>query len=203
MDLFSLSFKSSRVKSRDRILDTYDTEGGVDTKTQTTNGQNLITDYDYNAKGQMEKITTPSGAQISYTYRADGRVVSISVNGVEVSRSTEYFPFGEPKSWEYGSGFTYQRNYDLDGRVDDYTQGSDIQDIGYDAASRIESLVDANATWDFDYDNLDRLETADKAGLSLEWNYDATGNRLYAILNGTQTDYTTDPTSNKLAQLGS
>lgn len=181
---------------------TYDIEGRVDTKTQTTNGQNLISDYDYNALGQLEKLTTPSGAEITYSYRADGRVVSISVNGVEISRSIEYYPFGEPKSWEYGSGFTYQRNFDTDGRVDDYTQGADIQDIGYDAASRIDSLVDANASWGFTYDKLDRLKTANNTSISLEWDYDPTGNRLFEKLNGVQTDYDTDPNSNQLAQLG-
>jgi len=175
----------------------------VDIKTQLVGSVSLANDYDYNSLGQLEKLTTPSGAEITYSYRADGRVVSISINGVEISRSTEYFPFGEPKSWEYGTGFTYQRNYDDDGRVDDYTQGTDTQDIGYDTASRIATLTDANNSWAFDYDNLDRLETADKVGLSLQWDYDATGNRLFENLNGTQTDYTTDPNSNQLDQLNS
>ncbi|MCB1584193.1 MAG: hypothetical protein KDI92_14110, partial [Xanthomonadales bacterium] len=181
---------------------TYDTEGRVDTKTQTTNGQNLISDYDYNALGQLSKLTTPSGTQISYSYRADGRVVSISVNGVEVVRDIEYFTFGEPLSWNYGSNFVYERTYDSDGRVENYTQGNDVQSLTYDLASRIENLTDNNNAWAFTYDKLDRLETANKPGTSLEWDYDATGNRLFEKLNGTQTDYITDPNSNRLSQLG-
>ncbi|VAW45212.1 Rhs-family protein, partial [hydrothermal vent metagenome] len=181
----------------------YDDEGRVDTKTQATGGTNLVNDYNYNALGQMDQLTTPSGAQVTYSYRADGRVVSISVNGVEISRSTEYFPFGEPKSWEYASSFTYQRNYDSDGRVDDYTQGADTQDLAYDAASRITTLADASNSWGFTYDNLDRLETANKTGTSLSWDYDETGNRLFEIENGSQTDYTTNPSSNQLDQLNS
>ena len=181
---------------------TYDTHGRVDGKTQSTNGTNLVNDYDYNAQGQLAKLTTPSGVQITNSYRADGRVTSISVNGIEITRSIEYFAFGEPSTWNYGNNFTYQRTFDSDGRVKTYTQGNDSQTLAYDPASRITSLTDTSTAWGFTYDNLDRLATADKTATSLIWDYDPTGNRLFEKLNGVQTDYTTEPTSNKLSQLG-
>ncbi len=192
---------SSFTDSSGQTSYTYDSEGRVNTKTQITNAQSFITAYDYNINGQLAKLTTPSGNEISYGYRADGKVVSVSINGVEVTNNIEYFPFGEMKSWVHGSGFNYQRSFDLDGRIDDYTQGSDVQEIGYDLASRITSLGDNNQSWDISYDQMDRLSSADKIGLSLQWDYDATGNRLYENLNGVKTDYIIAEDSNQLIMI--
>ena len=198
---------------------TYDLYGRVDTKTQqavdpgnsTTTLPALVVDYDYNAQGQMVALTLPSGVQVGYQYRADGRIRAITLDSQIVVQDIDYFPFGEPKSWTFANGARYQRRFDLDGRVDQYSAAGDTRTLGFDDASRVTGLSDNEGvhSWTFGYDALDRLTLADNvtstgplASLTLGWDYDATGNREYETRNGVTTDYVTEPLSNQLVEVG-
>ena len=88
-----------------------------------------------------------AAAVVKYSYRADGRVVTISVNGVAITREIEYFAFGEPKSWKLGASGNdqYLRTFDTNGRVKEHTAGSATRAIGFDPASRITSISDGAA----------------------------------------------------------
>ncbi len=166
----------------------YDLHGRVTAKAQTVgNGTPRTFATSYFANGQVEGHVLPSGAVVRYTYRADGRMLTMRVNGVDIVRAIDYHAFGEAESWDYGSSDHYQRTVDLDGRVEKHTAGSSIRTLHYDPASRIDSQTDSAGgpnQWAYGYDDLDRLETASNAGtqgpianLSLVWDYDPTGNR--------------------------
>jgi RHS repeat-associated protein len=179
----------------------------------------------YDAAGHLDALTLPSGAVIGYAYGADGRVLTITVNGVTIVREIETFPFGEAKAWTEGpnaNGFRYQRSFDTDGRIDHHTHGDAYRQLDYDAAQRITGLIDTatpdgttpatdqSPNWTFAYDGQDRLSGASNAAtdgalaqLNLGWAYDATGNRRAETGNGTQTIYTTEPDSNRLASIAS
>ncbi|MCB1574129.1 MAG: hypothetical protein KDI80_09130, partial [Xanthomonadales bacterium] len=164
------------------------------------------TNHHYDSAGRVDATTLPSGAVIGYAYGADGRILTITVNGVTIVREIETFPFGEPKAWTEGpnaNGFRYARSFDTDGRIDHHTLGDAYRQLGYDASHRITGLVDtasedgttpatsSSANWSFGYDGQDRLNEASNAAtqgplaqLDLGWHYDATGNRSEETRNG-------------------
>ncbi|MCB1600235.1 MAG: RHS repeat protein, partial [Xanthomonadales bacterium] len=191
----------------------YDIHGRVIAKAQTVGaGSPKTLETSYLPNGQTEGHVLPSGAVVRYSYRADGRMLSIRVNGVEILRQIDYFAFGEAKSWQYGAADSYQRSFDLDGRVKEHTAGPAIRTLGFDPASRIRSQTDSAGgpnQWAYDYDNLDRLETATNAGtqgaianLALGWDYDPTGNRTQETRGvNPPVPYVIAPTSNRLSSV--
>lgn len=195
----------------------YDRHGRLLAKTQTVGSgtpRTLATTYLPNAR--VEGYVLPSGAVVRYLYRADGRVLSITVNGVEVVRAVDYFAFGEVRGWDYGATGEYRRTYDNDGRIREHTAGAGVRELDFDPASRIIGLADSAAAgaandWSFDYDDLDRLTDAQNAStvgaianLDLTWAYDGTGNRTSETRNADPPiPYAIDPGSNQLQQVGS
>ena len=167
----------------------YDVHGRVLEKRQTVGtGTSRTLATSYLPNGQLEGHVLPSGAIVRYTYRADGRMLTIRVNGVEIVREIDYHAFSEPKSWRYGATDIYQRVVDLDGRIEQHSAGDSVRTLHYDLASRIDGQTDSAGgpnQWAYGYDDLDRLESASNAGnqgaianLVLGWDYDPTGNRI-------------------------
>ena len=204
----------------------YDRHGRVIERTQALGSgeaaHTKVTRPHYDSAGRLDAVTLPSGAVIGYDYGADGRVLTITVNGVVLVREVEYQPFGEVRAWTEPSGARWQRTIDADGRVAAVTLGSTTREFAYDAADRLSGFLDTAvpgsglpaspgaAHWAFAYDGQDRLSGAANAatqgplaGLTLGWSYDATGNRRAETRNGTPTLYTTDPASNRLTAIGS
>ena len=193
----------------------YDAHGRVVRSTQQLGtGPVLAIDQNYDDGGRIDERTLPSGAVIGYGYGADGRVTTITVNGVVIVRDIDYFPFGDVRKWKQGDSVDYTRVFDQDGRVKEHRAGSVTRQIAYDAASRITAQADlgvgGTSNWSYGYDAQDRLISAGNAasagptaGLSLSWAYDATGNRESATSDGVVTAYATAPTSNHLLQMGS
>jgi hypothetical protein len=67
--------------------------------------------YRYNAFGQMSEMITPSGQLIAYSYGAPsaanpGKVVGVTVNGVDLIKSADYRPFGPTEGWDWGNSCT-------------------------------------------------------------------------------------------------
>jgi RHS repeat-associated protein len=192
----------------------YDQYGRQIEKAQTVGtGTPKVHTTSYQPNGQIDGHVLPSGAEIRYTYRADGRVLTISVNGQVVVREIEYHPMGPVKSWTYGTGNDrYERQFDRDGRIKEHTASAATRSIAFDAASRITGITDGPTSqnrWTYGYDNLDRLNSAQNAAtagpianLNLAWTYDPTGNRRSETRNQSPTPYTIDPASNKLSQVG-
>lgn len=175
----------------------------------------------YDAAGRLDERTLPSGAVIGYAYGTDGRVLTITVNGVVIVREVEMQPFGEVRTWTLPSGARFRRTVDADGRVDSVTLGAITREFAYDAADRLTGLLDtttpgsgtptgpASPNWTFAYDGQDRLSGAANAAttgihaqLAIGWAYDATGNREAETRNGAPTLYSTDPASNRLMAVG-
>lgn len=197
----------------------YDAHGRLVSKRQTIAGQNIDQSMRYKATGQLDEHTLPSGAVVKYSYRADGLVVGISVNGHFIIRDIDYFAFGAPKSWKLGASGagTYAREFDLNGRIKSHSISTAIRTASFDAAGRITAIEDSAAgpnQWQFSYDALDRLDGAENAstsgptaGLKLGWSYDDNGNRVSetratGIAPAISTAYSIDALSNRLNQVG-
>jgi RHS repeat-associated protein len=195
----------------------YDTHGRVTQKSQQLGSASSLTrQMHYNTLGQRDEVTLPSGAVINYAYGADGRIMTIAVNGIVIVRDIAYFPFGDLKSWTeatIGGGATYARQFDTDGRITSHRDGSVNRQLAYDPASRVTAEVDngigGTANWTYGYDDQDRLTSATNSadvgttsGVKQSFAYDATGNRTSATNSGLITNFTTDNQSNRLAQVG-
>lgn len=181
----------------------YDALGRVTSKTQTAGGITLALGYAYTA-GQLTQLTTPSGQSIGYGY-LNNQITSITINGQPLLSGATYHPFGEVKGFAFANGQTYTRAFDLDGRIEAVTLGSDTRSFAFDDASRIRNLADSQSSQVFDYDELDRLTSATGtnggANLNQVLGYDAVGNRLSLVQGAQSTTYTPAATSNRLATI--
>jgi len=139
-------------------------------------------------------LSLPSGVQVAYRYNTDGRVKEILVNGRVIVSEVDYFLFGEPQGWATPAG-RYQRGFDRDGRVGNYTRAGQGTALRYDLAGRITQQGD----WSYGYDDADRLTAATRTGQSQTWKYDATGNRTEQTDGATVTGYTIEEASNRLS----
>ena len=182
----------------------YDLQGRVTTETRSEGALTLVTGYAW-SNGDVVGLTYPSGKQIAYGRDSQGRVSQITLtdNGVTriVLNQVQYHPFGGVKSYVTGAGQTLTRSQDLDGRINAYTLGTSLWQIGYDTAGRIGYQTDsANATntATYGYDTLDRLTGTVLPTTNLGYAYDANGNRTSQTVGGTTYSYQVSPTSNRL-----
>jgi len=171
---------------------TYDSLGRVTAKTQTVTAapanKAFTTGYTF-SQGRQTGITYPSGRVVTYGFNAAGRVSAISVDGAILLSAGEYFPFGGPRKWLWANGETYERTFDLDGRLKSVTLGPSTG-----------TYADLSQT--FGYDSLNRLNSANlAAGQTQSYAYDANGNRTNATINAASTTYTYPGTSHKLSSL--
>jgi RHS repeat-associated protein len=209
----------------------YDQMGRVITKTQTTvSATGTIgrsVSYAYGNNGKLLSLTYPSGNRIVYGYNAAGRISSLTLNPADAAGGTDigtatvlleqisYAPFGAAQSWVWGNNTatvpnTYNRTFDLDGRVSTYPLGNIaagtgmLRTVGYDAASRITSMTHtgtANASL-YDqamaYDGLGRLTNFTAGTTTQVYVYDASGNRTQLRLGASSYSNTISATSNRL-----
>ncbi|MDC8445886.1 MAG: hypothetical protein LV471_08200, partial [Nitrosomonas sp.] len=182
----------------------YDQYGRLTSKTQTVDHyrEKFIhtLSYQYNASGQLIRMTYPSGTQIDYVYGIDGRPSQLLVNGSSLMQNIAYRPFGEPESWNWGNGQPHNRSFDLDGRLTQHPLGADTQTLTYDSASRIVGITHTNPVnnRNYAYDALDRLTNQSDSTSYRVWNYDANGNRISEQSGATVYPYTIDANSNRL-----
>lgn len=143
------------------IVYAYDLHGRVTSETRTILAVNYVTAYGYDSAGRLAQVTYPSGRVVNYTLDSLGRInalnSTLATSSDTILSNVTYQPFGAVKSFSFGNGGSYQRSYDLDGRLSSYNLGADTKTIGYDLASRILSVSNpANLTdlKQYGYDNL-------------------------------------------------
>jgi RHS repeat-associated protein len=170
----------------------YEAHGRVLSKTQTVGAVTRIVTYGYNAAGQLQTLTTPSGQQIGYTY-LNNRVSGITVNGAPVIVSATTEPFGPLSVWHWANNHYSYRDYDLDGRVAtwEFRNGVSVirNDLTFDNASRVTQISDpANSSLlgTYQYDDGDKLNVAQRGSpvaSTIQYGYDSVGNRKTTTLD--------------------
>jgi YD repeat-containing protein len=186
----------------------YDTHGRVEAEVRTVSGVPFTTAYGYDGAGRLSEMRYPSGRVLAYGYDALGRVnqISTTVNDQSqvIVQNVQYRPFGGVAAFTLGNGQTYARGYDQDGRIANYTLGTQSFAVGYDAASRITSLADLGNPANggaYGYDNLDRLTSALTPMTAYGYGYDAVGNRLSKSAGSSSELYDYGAASNRLSSV--
>ncbi|HJU40215.1 MAG TPA: DUF6531 domain-containing protein, partial [Tahibacter sp.] len=102
----------------------YDRRGNVLKKTQVTDGKSLTMGYGYTKADKVERLTYPSGAVVTYTRDAVGRVTAVSradnasAPPLSLVSSATYYPFGPLNVVTFGNGRTQNATYDANYMVD-------------------------------------------------------------------------------------
>jgi RHS repeat-associated protein len=184
----------------------YDAQGRITGKGQTTGGVTLSMGYGYNVAGQLASTVLPSGSTITYGYNSNGQVTSLTLDGsTTILNAITYDPFGPITSWIWGNSTVANRAFDTDGKITqvDNANGASLKTYGYDDAFRITGITDVGSSalsWTYGYDNLDRLNSAASTGTTQGWTYDANGNRLTQT-GTTPSTYTNSGTSNRVSSI--
>jgi RHS repeat-associated protein len=186
----------------------YDANGHMLKKTQSTGRFTFVTSYGYDpSTGNLASVTFPSGAALKYTW-VNGRVanVAVTIKGVTTSlvAGLQYEPFGGPSSWILGNSEADGRSFDLDGRVT--TDGVDTA-ISYDASSRITgvTLTGTGGSRSYQYDVVGRLTglTSTDGTQPSAYRYDPAGNRVQQSIGNATTSYAFAAGSNRLLSASS
>ena len=133
-------------------------------------------------------------------------VTLVGSPSVTIASNITYDPFGPVSGWTWGSGKTFTRLFDTDGKVTNINSslaGFGNRTFGYDDAFRITSAADSATgapNWTLGYDNLDRLNSATKTGTTIGYTYDANGNRLTQSGTSAST-YAVSGSSNRLSSV--
>ena len=190
------------------ITYSYDSLGHVTSEARTLNAITYTTTYAYNSAGQLTGVAYPTGLVITYTYDNLGRInqVSSTKNGQTqiLASNIVYQPFGGLQSFSFGNGASYNRAYDIDGRLTAYSLGAKTINLSYDDASRITAATDSINSTDtktYLYDNLDRLVSFIAPTTNQGYGYDLTGNRTNLTVGANSYSNTIAPTSNRLTAM--
>ena len=127
----------------------YDVNGRPTSETRTINAVSYVTNYGYTTSGRLNKITYPSGRQIDYTLDVLGRIQSIATTQgatQTVVSSVAYRPFGPSTGFTFGNGQTYNRGFDLDGRVSSSALLVSIHHTDCGFANRVSSFISDRQT---------------------------------------------------------
>lgn len=124
------------------------------------------TDYEYDAAGQLIRVTLPSGRSVEYVYDAAGNRIRTIDSGVV----TEY----------------------LSNQLDQHTAiGDDL--LAYDANGDLISRTGPGGTTLYEYNERRQLVRVAGPGGVWEYEYDAFGNRSATVHNGARTEFLNDP----------
>jgi RHS repeat-associated protein len=168
---------------------TYNGLKKVQTEKTTIAGVPYITNYNYDADGNLSKINYPSGIEINKVYDNNGEL--ISVTGGNPGAQTSLFSgvqqngYGQYTAYTLANGKTSQITYENGMPTRYYAQG--VQDLNFNfdfAKGNLLSRYDAikNLTENFQFDGLNRL-TESKVNGVVQFNINYDGNNSFSMGN--------------------
>ena len=175
------------------------------------------TSYQYDAYGNVSRITYPGGGYETFTYLPNGNLAS-SVDRSGVTTTYTYNALGSPITVTAGTGentntisYTYAKTgsllsesngtmsiaytYDALGRVATETANGVTTAYTYDLNSNITAVTIGNRVVSYTYDRLNRMKTAAEGNITTTYTYDSLGNRTTSLTRvqgiiAAQTNYT-------------
>lgn len=178
----------------------YDDQGYLERVNYSIVGESYAIDYDFDKAGKLIQVVYPSGRSITYGYDSQGRPNHIDAGSKgTLVNEVDYYPFGQFKEIEYGSGLRREIKLDDTYRPAHLTHHwlSQSEKIVYDfdTADRIRAqsrslefgatarMLEAKS---FEYDHADRLEKSEWRKINgvsqtdefIHYDYDDFGNRI-------------------------
>lgn len=184
----------------------YDEYGRTTGKEHVLDGKTFGVRYGFNANGELETITYPSGKVVRYVYTG-GLVTEVRVEGGDTLMSNiSHEPFGPVLRWQWGNpAVTVNRTRNNDGLVVRYTLPDTSASLTYYNTGNIKDITNAVNVGEVQaltYDPLYRLDTYSGPGnVSHDYNLDGNGNRTTVTQNGTTSSYALQPNSNQLGSI--
>jgi YD repeat-containing protein len=183
---------------------TFDAAGRPASRTDGIHpGQAFTSSYAYEGNDTLQRITYPSGRQVTYQYDPQGRLTAVLNDGVPFASNFHYDDSGR-LDWYFTGPVRHGLSYDVRDRVQQLTAGpvgSPALSLTYsfNSISQVLGITDTRPSMSqtFEYDVLDRLKVASGPWGRLEWTYDAQGNRL-TEQRGATTAYHYQPTTQRL-----
>lgn len=174
----------------------YDGQGRLTQETRIIGAVSYATSYGYDADGNLQTITYPTGRIVTYQRDPLGRINAVlthanaSAPPALIAGNIAYLPFGPIQSLTFGNGVAVTYEYDQDYRLTGIASSkgtTGIQDLtlthdGTDNITAITDALDATRNQSFEYDLLGRLTDATGYYGTEEYTYDALGNRLTRTL---------------------
>jgi RHS repeat-associated protein len=167
----------------------YNRFGDVTGKDYTINDQSYEVLYRYNAQGEANRLTYPSGREVNIQRDVLGDIEQITTRSDSQQITPEhtlafnvtYLPFDGPiKSYKLGNDVLASYTYNLAWQLKESALGN-IQTLNYNYdpnGNLIEIRDEANNKSLFSYDKSSRLISSTIGGNHIEYQYDGIGNRL-------------------------
>lgn len=195
-----------------------------ETRSFSGGGGTHVTQYAYDALGQVTSIVYPSGHEVMYTQDAFGRVTDVKARGTSTDPETYVYDiatgvtrksFGPVTGYTAGNGLTVTYGYDQSYKLNNYTVGWGgypfvlNQNVYFDAANKITGIHDLNdglrSGWYGHYSD-GRLFYAVGPWGDFGWEYDSAGNRTlerrtYSESNEVYDHYEYQEGTNKLLEV--
>lgn len=178
----------------------YDDQGYLEKVNYSIVGESYAIDYDFDKAGKLIRVVYPSGRLITYGYDSQGRPNHIDAGSKgALVNEVDYYPFGQFKEIEFGSGLRREIKLDDSYRPAHLTHHwlSQSEKIVYsfDTADRVRAQsrsLEIGATArtleekSFEYDHADRLEKTEWKKINgvsqpnefISYDYDDFGNRV-------------------------
>jgi RHS repeat-associated protein len=188
-----------------QVLD-YDLRGRLLSMQESAGGPSRTTTYDYYDNGLLQRVTSPNGAYLEYTYNNARLLTAISDNqgntivygydlaGNRTSEDISDASQNLKKTVDYA--------YDAFNHIESMTAPGSLTELLFDAVGNLTDETDPNSNdTGHDYDSLNRLiETLDALSGTAEYGYDV-ADRLISVEapNGATTEYAYDDLANLLA----
>jgi YD repeat-containing protein len=164
---------------------------------------NLAVEYGYDGADRVSSMKYPSGAVVTYTRDALGRITEVSAsssNGPTVlATQITHAPLGPMTSGLGVGGTPLVATLDADRRTASYAVGGETRSIVYDGAGLVTQVNGAaGATFTYAYDERERVTSGSGPKGTFAFTYDAAGNLTKRDIGGSVTDFTVSSTSNRL-----
>jgi RHS repeat-associated protein len=156
---------------------TYDVMGRISSEQRTTAGVTKRLSYAYNLDSSLATLTYPSGATVTYTPDAAGRMVSVVDNSNSISYVTQAAYAPDNSLTGFTSGGAITNSFSYNNRLQPVNMSATLQQpvfsINYDFHDgnanngNVFAIVnnrDNSRTESFTYDTLNRLTSAQNAG---------------------------------------
>jgi RHS repeat-associated protein len=131
---------------------TYERRGLVASRTQVIGGQSYVSKYTYNADGNRETQSMPSGRVLTYGYDYADRPISVKSTTSDYVSAATYLPFGPLQNLTFGNGVKEARAYDghynlIENKVTGAGSAplSDVQ-YGYDPSGLLTMATDPSSS---------------------------------------------------------